>query len=208
LVLVQLAAFGTLLRSVALDRWISVAVSVLLIGAALAAQRGRTWGVALSFALGATFFGVWALGIAPLFFAFVGVLAMLPFGRLYRHFAGFDRGAAAVLAVAASSAGLVSAVAWKAWALDLFRALPLLTPSLYPHHGIVVLAMLAVGTVLFRRANAATPNLAFAAEGASGSLEEARVRVAPALRVDDNDSEEALETDDVRSESARMRAGE
>ena len=46
----QAIGIATLLRSVAYDRWITVLVSALLIGGTMAAQRGRTWGVALAFA--------------------------------------------------------------------------------------------------------------------------------------------------------------
>jgi hypothetical protein len=172
--------FATLLRSVALDRWITVAASILLLLAAHAAQRGRTWGVGLSFALGVTFAGLWALGIAPIWFAIVGVLAARPFVSLFRHFSRFDRGAAALLAVLAAGLGGLAAVAWQHYALALFRAFPFLTPSAYPHHGLAVLAMIAGAFAVRKLSSEADPERAADdrhVEGDASVIEHARVRV-------------------------------
>jgi len=145
------ATFLTLLRSVALDRWITVAATVVLLVATAALGRGRTWGVALSLLMGAMLFGVWALGIAPAWFAFLGLLAAAPFVSLARDFARFDRSATAWLSALAVGLGSLGAAAWKGGALALFRAVPLLAPSVYPHHGLVVAALAATAAALALR---------------------------------------------------------
>src|SRR5687768_18478330 len=90
LFLVQLVALATLARSIAFDRWITVLASVVLLVGALAAQRGRTWGVALTFAQAMAFPVAWAVGIAPFWFCFVGAIGSLPLVISHDAFARFD----------------------------------------------------------------------------------------------------------------------
>ncbi|MFO0738296.1 MAG: hypothetical protein U0270_20555 [Labilithrix sp.] len=147
LLAMQVATVATLMRSVALDRWITVAACLVLLAASAAGSRGRTWGVALAFPLGVTFLGICALGIAPPWFALLGLLAIRPFMRMWRHFFAFDRGATVLLTSAATALGAAGAVAWKTYAHALFQAVPALVPSIYPHHGVLVLAIGALASV-------------------------------------------------------------
>lgn len=142
---VQIVAFGTLLRSVAFDRWFTVVASSLMILGALAALRNRTWGVMLTFATAATFAIAWFVGIAPLWFLGVGVVGAVPFLLTRDALSRFDRQAAKLLAVGAVGAGGLAAISFKAVALDLFTTFPALWPSRYPQHGLALLALLAVG---------------------------------------------------------------
>jgi hypothetical protein len=128
------------------DRWITVLVSLLLIGAAAAAARGRTWGIALSLAAACWYPAAFAVGIAPPWFVFVGIAGMMPFIRLLPSLARFDKQATALLAAIAATLGTVGAVTWKHTAATVFSQVPLLRPSLYANHGLF-LALAA--TVLF-----------------------------------------------------------
>ena len=139
----QLVGLLTLLRSVAYDRWITVLVSVLLIVAARAAMRGRTWGVGLALAAGVWFTSAWAIGIAPMWFAIVGVLAVVPFMKTWRALARFDQGATALLAGIAAVSGAFVAIAWKKVAWSLFMSVPLLRPSAEAQHGLALTALVA-----------------------------------------------------------------
>ncbi len=190
----ELATFLLLLRSVAFDRWITVAASVVLLVAVHAAQRGRTWGVALSATVGITFAGLWALGIAPLWFVLVGLLALRPFGRLWPIFARFDRGAAVALAALVTGVGTLGALAWKAWAVDLFRAFPLLEPSVYPQHGIALLALAGGGLVARHLLRPKAP----VAQQDEASAEPARVRVATEQAL--SSAEDAVAMEELESE--------
>lgn len=136
------------MRSVALDRWISVAACLLLLAGTWAGARGKTWGVTLAFLVGITFVSIWMLGIAPGWFALVGLLAIRPFVRLFRHFLRFDWAAAALLASGTTVIGAAAAVAWKAFAIDLFNAFPLLVPSFEPQHGLAVAGIGAAATLM------------------------------------------------------------
>lgn len=167
---VQIATVATLMRSVALDRWITVAACLLLLAGANAAVRGRTWGVALAFLIGITFVSIWALGIAPGWFALVGLLAIRPFARLFRNFVRFDWQAAALLTSGATILGTAGAVVWKTFAHELFAAFPLLVPSFSPHHGFAVIAIGAAATLMMARQ--------WRAEGTRVASEPERVRIA------------------------------
>ena len=145
LLLAQLVGFLTLLRSVAFDRWITVVASALLVTGAIAALRGRTWGLALSLASAAAFPVAWAIGIAPFWFVWVGAIGALPFILASHALKRFDRQATTLLAALAVSAGGLTAVAWKYFAWDLFAMFPFLWPSWAPNHGLAVLALLGAG---------------------------------------------------------------
>ena len=151
----QVVGLLTLLRSVAYDRWITVLVSVLLIVGARAAMRERTWGVGLTFAAGVWFSAAWAIGIAPMWFAIVGMLAVMPFAHTWRALARFDKGATALFAAIAAASGALVAIAWKKFAWSLFMTVPLLRPSAEAQHGLaltaVVAASLAVAAHLRRK---------------------------------------------------------
>lgn len=144
LVVAQAVGVATLLRSIAYDRWITVLASLFLIGGALAAQRGRTWGIGMSFAAAVAFPVAFAIGIAPPWFCLVGLAGMLPFALTWRPLARFDKGAATVLAAIAVAGGAGAAMAWKEMAWDVFTAFPSLIPSRYAHHDVALLATIAV----------------------------------------------------------------
>lgn len=143
----QVVGFATLLRSVAYDRWITVLASLLLVVGATAALRGRTWGVALSFASAVAFPVAWAIGIAPIWFVSVGVIGALPFLMASSALAKVDRQATALLAVLAAGGGTLAAIVWKAVAWETFRAFPALSPSGLPNHGVLVTALLTFAMV-------------------------------------------------------------
>ncbi len=179
----------TLLRSIAYDRWITVFASVLLIVGAMAAQRGRSWGVALAFATACAFPVAFAIGIAPAWFCLVGLIGAWPFALSVRPFARFDKGATRLLAALAAIGGIGGAIAYKSVAWDLFTEFPSLRPSGDAQHGFALLATLAVVVA----AIASRPR----ALGGGGG-EEARVRIGERVRVSEGESSalEARETED------------
>ncbi|MDB4940826.1 MAG: hypothetical protein JWP97_360 [Labilithrix sp.] len=187
--LVQIVGVLTLLRSVALDRWVTVLASLVLLAGATAARRNRSWGVLLALAAASAFPVAFLIGIAPPWFMLVGLVGARPFLLSSRAFARFDKGAAALLAGLAVSFGAAGAVLWKEVVWPVFLEHPMLWPSRYPHHGVWLLPLLAVAIVAMR-----------VRPGRSGSLvteAEARVRVddaalLPGVRIGD-DAHEAGE---------------
>jgi hypothetical protein len=147
LVAAHAVGFATLIRSVAFDRWITVLASLLLVAGATAALRGRTWGVILAFASATAFPVAWAIGIAPLWFVFVGLLGALPYMLVSGALAQIDKKAARWLTALAAGAGALGAIGWKLVAWDVFAAFPSLRPSAFPQHGAAVLALLGAGMV-------------------------------------------------------------
>lgn len=141
LALAHVAGLGMLLRSIAYDRWISVAAAALLLTGVAAARRNRTWGIALAFAASAAFPTFVAIGIAPPWFLIVGALGMLPFALASRAFARFDKGATVLLAAVGASLGALVALGWNAIAPWLFTNVPLVSPSYYAQHGLLVAAV-------------------------------------------------------------------
>ncbi|MBL8743888.1 MAG: hypothetical protein JNK04_22420 [Myxococcales bacterium] len=144
LLVAQALAGATLLRSIAYDRWATVAAAVLLILGTMAAQRGRTWGVLLSFMVAVWFPVAFLIGIAPVWFVAVGLAGAWPFLQLWRSFVRADRGAATTLAVVASALGMAGALAWKSLAFPLMLVFPALAPSMYAQNGLAVLGTLGV----------------------------------------------------------------
>lgn len=144
LVALQVVGVATLMRSIAYDRWITVLASLLLIGGAVAAQRGRTWGIALAFATAVSFPVAFAIGIAPPWFCLVGLAGALPFALTARRFARFDPGATALLAGIAATTGAAVAMAWKELAWTVFTTFPSLTPSMHAQHGLALATTAAV----------------------------------------------------------------
>ncbi len=151
LVTAQLVGAATIIRSVAFDRWITVLAAAILVAGAVAAERGRTWGIALSLAAASAFPVAWLIGIAPMWFCFVGVAGAMPFLHALPAFKRFDRGATATLAAFSVALGAGGAILWKNLALSVFSAVPLLRPSIYPHHGIAIAMLVTLGIVLTRR---------------------------------------------------------
>jgi hypothetical protein len=185
LVAAQLVGAATLLRSVAYDRWITVLASVLLIVGASAARRGRSWGVGLSFAAAASFPVAWLIGIAPFWFCLVGVAGALPFMIASRAFARFDKGATALLAVLAASAGAIGAIAWKEYAWSIFQTFPVSRPSIEAQHGLALTMLTAITAV----AVLMTRSKSVASAGGE------QVRVAQQLRIADTTEDSSLEND-------------
>ncbi len=144
LFVLQLVAAATLLRSIAFDRWITVLGALLLIVGALAAQRGRTWGVGLTLGAAVAFPAAFAIGIAPAWFCLVGVAGAIPFLLAARPFARFDKGATVLLAALAGVGGTAVAISFKATAYSIFDAVPQLRPSYQANHGLALAATLAV----------------------------------------------------------------
>ena len=186
LVVLQLVGLATLLRSIAYDRWITVLASVLLLVGAAAAQRGRTWGVALSFAAAMAFPVAWMIGIAPPWFALVGLVGAMPFAIASRAFARFDKGATRVLTVVAASAGALGALAWKEYAWSIISTFPSFRPSLEAQHGLALTAIIASAAIIATR-------FGRGAGDGLGASEEQHVRVADQIRIADS-AESELET--------------
>ncbi len=146
------------------------------------------------------FTGVWALGIAPPWFALVGFLAARPFARLFSHFYRFDRGAAMMLAVLGVGVGSAGAFAWKQFAFDLFSTFPSLIPSAYPHHGLAILGIVAAFAVGRRFV---PPLPAIAAETTAASEETVTTRIAePTTHVRVAGAEGAALTERAEEEAA------
>ena len=172
---------ATLLRSIAYDRWITVLASVLLIVGAMAAQRGRSWGIGLAFAAAVSFPVAFAIGLAPAWFCLVGLAGALPFALTLRPFARFDKSATALLALLAATGGAAAAIAWKEIAWSVITTFPVLRPSGHAHHGVALAAALAVvvGIIAGRARFPRSP-------------EAARVRIGERMRVGDASSDSAL----------------
>lgn len=84
-----------LFRSVLLERWVTVIACIGLYAGAFATIRGRTWGVLVLLAFGASFAAAAALSIGPLWFVAVTLAAAAPALVLSPHMFRFDRLAAA-----------------------------------------------------------------------------------------------------------------
>jgi hypothetical protein len=145
ILLVQLVALATLMRSIAFDRWITILASVVLLAGAAAAKRNRAWGVALMFAQAIAFPVAFMIGIAPAWFCLVGAVGMMPFMLTAPGFVRLDRGATRLLAALAVAGGSLGAIIWKKIAWDVFDAIPFFYPSAFPHHGWIVAAVAALG---------------------------------------------------------------
>ncbi|HSO31922.1 MAG TPA: hypothetical protein VLT33_05385 [Labilithrix sp.] len=167
----QVISVATLLRSIAFDRWITVLASLLLIGGAMAARRGKAWGIGLTFATAVWFPVAFAIGIAPAWFCLVGLVGALPFAFTLRPFARFDKGATALLAGIAAATGTAIALAWKELAWSIFQVVPSLAPSGVAQHGLLVTTTLLVVLGIASRSRSRS-----APEGA-------RVRIGERVRV-------------------------
>ncbi len=194
LLAVQVVSVLTLLRSIAFDRWITVLASMLLIGSAMAARRGKAWGIGLGFATAVWFPVAFLIGIAPAWFCLVGLVAALPFAFTLRPFARFDKGATALLTGIAAATGTAIALAWKEMAWSVFEFVPSLAPTGVAQHGLLV-----VSTLLVVLGIASRGRLRDAPEG-----EEARVRVGERLRVGDTSHEIAASTAELDDEEHEL----
>ncbi len=178
LLAVQVVSVLTLLRSIAFDRWITVLASLLLIGGAMAARRGKAWGIGLTFATAVWFPVAFAIGIAPAWFCLVGLVAALPFAFTLRPFARFDKGATALLTGIAAATGTAIALAWKELAMSIFEMIPSLAPTGVAQHGLLVATTLLVvlGVASRSRLREESP-------------EEAQVRVGERVRIGESSHE-------------------
>jgi hypothetical protein len=185
----QLVGWLLLLRSVAFDRWMTVAVAVLMLVGVRAAMRERTWGVVLAFAAAVWLPAAVFLGMAPPWFLLAGVLGMLPFLKTWPSLRALDKGAASLLATLAGGLGVAGALAWKSFAPALFWSVPALRPTFLPGHGFAVAAILALAATLAVRDRRARDR-ALAGSAGSGGVrvaasddEPARLRVGDEMRV-------------------------
>ena len=168
LALAQLLAAATLLRSLAYERWVTVVAAAIILLGTLAAQRGRTWGVAATFMVSVWFPVAALIGIAPLWFVAVGVSAAMPFMLLWRALTKVDRGASVLFAALATTVGAGAAFVWKNIAWVIFSNFPTLAPRGGFHNGLLVLttflAMVTFAVVrrrqLRRLAASSAPRLA------------------------------------------------
>ena len=92
--------------------WVTVFAGSLLATGAIAAWRGRTWGVGLTLLAGTSFVGAWALDMAPSWFVAIGATGIVPFLLTWRPMARVDRQATHLFALLASLGGLACAVGW------------------------------------------------------------------------------------------------
>jgi hypothetical protein len=198
LLVAQVLAGATLLRSIAYDRWVTVLAAVLLIAGTMAAQRGRTWGVVLAFAVASWFPVAFFIGIAPVWFLALGVAGAWPFMQLWRSFTRFDRGATTMLAAMASVLGVVGAITWKSVAFPLMKVFPALVPGYQAANGLAVLATLGVLVAIVASRRKLVPDTA---------PDRARVaepvRVAALTDATEAEAEAALEADAQRVARAR-----
>ena len=150
-------------------------MSLLLIAGATAALRRRTWGIGLSLAAACWFPVAFAIGIAPAWFAVVGLLGALPFLLASRALVRFDKQATALLVSLAAVFGVVGAFAWKRIAFSVFELFPALTPTVEMNHGLALAAL--AGAAAF----AGTRSLRAAREDAT--VDGPRIRVTENVRV-------------------------
>ena len=189
LLAVQVVSVLTLLRSIAFDRWITVLASLLLIGGAMAARRGKAWGIGLTFATAVWFPVAFAIGIAPAWFCLVGLVAALPFAFTLRPFARFDKGATTLLAGIAAATGTAIALAWKEMAVSIFQIVPSLAPTGVAQHGLLVLTTLLVVLGIASRSRLRE------------APEEARVRVGDRVRIGASSNEPSAATAELEDEA-------
>lgn len=112
LVLVLLAAGPLFARCVSHGVWVTAIATMMLVAGALAAFRGKTWGVGLTLLAGSAFPAAHLLGMAPSWFWLVGVVGALPFALTWKPMAFFDRPAAKLYAVLAVGGGIACAITW------------------------------------------------------------------------------------------------
>jgi hypothetical protein len=198
LVIAQAVGVLTLLRSIAFDRWITVLASLLLIGGAMAAKRGRTWGVPLAFAAAVAFPVAFLIGIAPPWFCLVGLAGAWPFALSARPFARFDKGATVLLAAITTTLGAAAAITWKEVAWSVFVTFPSLRPSIDAQHGVALAAVLAV-VVGALAGRARHPAIRVGAESGPG---EARVRIGERVRIG-SDATDSVHADAFEEEAER-----
>ena len=141
---VHIVAAATLVRSVAYDRWVTVFAALALIVGAAAARRGRTWGIGAVLGAAAYFPVAWSIGIAPLWFCFVGLVGLLPFFAALGPLARFDKAATALGATLTMGFGAFTALAFRAIAPFLFVNFPLLRPNWSLDSGHAVTALLTI----------------------------------------------------------------
>ncbi|MCU0683987.1 MAG: hypothetical protein MUF34_17390 [Polyangiaceae bacterium] len=183
--LVYLVASATLIRSILYDRWITVLASALLLVGAVAARRGKTWGIGVALGAAAAFPMARVLGMAPAWFWAVGAIGALPFALTSRALARFDAKATAFGASLAMAAGLLGAVGWRVFAPSLIAAFPALRPSFWPaHEALAAFTMGALALFGWASQRVAASALAPAevADALASAPPPAALRLAPAGR--------------------------
>jgi hypothetical protein len=100
------------IRCVTFQKWVTVIATLMLSSGALAALRGRTWGVGLTLLAAVAFPAAHLLGMAPTWFWSVGFVGALPFVVTWKPMAFFDRPAAKLFALLAVIGGITCALAW------------------------------------------------------------------------------------------------
>lgn len=193
ILLVQLVAIATLMRSIAFDRWITIFASLVLLVGAAAAKRNRAWGVALMFAQAIAFPVAFMIGIAPAWFCLVGAIGMIPFIHAAPGFARLDRGATRLLAALAFAGGSLGAIVWKKIAWDVFDAIPAFYPSVYPHHGWIVAAVAALGLGIAFRDRKLVDADEGDAEAFAGAHTNARIAAPARIEMEDVSRIEGIE---------------
>lgn len=205
--ILEVVAIITLLRSVALDRWVTVVMAGLLLLGASVAQRGKSWGVALALAAGAWFPVAFLLGIAPSWFMAIGALAAVPFVHAAKAFVKLDRAATWVLASTAISLGTIGAFAWKQAAWSVFEAVPMLRPGLFPQHGLLLAVAAAVSIVAVRMGRASSEDGAALRVSANGPSPRIGLRVPVEHDLEDDANDAELSQNEVEASLSSSASG-
>ena len=108
-----LAASAPLMVRCILEQvWVTVIATSILAGGALAALRGRTWGIGMTLLCASAFPAAHLLGMAPSWFWGVGFIGAVPAILTWKPMAFFDRPAAKLFVVLALGAGVACAITW------------------------------------------------------------------------------------------------
>lgn len=92
--------------------WLTVLAGAMMVSGALAAGRGRTWGIVACFFPGVAALLAAAVGMAPSWFYWAGAAGVLPFGLLVRAMARRDRAAVALLVSLTFGVAIVALFVW------------------------------------------------------------------------------------------------
>jgi hypothetical protein len=210
LIAAHIVSLATLFRSVVYERWITVLASLLLLAGASAALRGRTWGIGVSLAAATAFPAAWLLGIAPPWFALVGLVGALPFVLSLRAMAQFDKVATALGTTLAGVGALGCAITFKIAAPWLFATFPSLRPSWEAGNFVPALIITTVAFGLSmagrtKRASLGSETGAASEAGARAHSTTTRVRVAPEQREPVGSEPDAWANDEDEASESRGR---
>lgn len=109
---VLVVSLPLMIRCITYQKWVTVVATTMLAGGAVAALRGRTWGVGLTLLAAVAFPAAHLLGMAPTWFWGVGFVGTIPFVVTWKPMAFFDRPAAKLFALLAVIGGVTCALAW------------------------------------------------------------------------------------------------